>query len=74
MIDRIFGALLTFCLLAAGTVAIGSAMLDYDRQAGEIRQTGAAQQVVHLPAVEVTVKRATVAQTDAAEPSARNLQ
>ena len=28
MVDRIFSALLTFCLLAGGTVAIGSALFD----------------------------------------------
>ena len=27
MIDRIFSALLTFCLLAGGTAAIGSALV-----------------------------------------------
>ena len=74
MIDRIFGALLTFCLLAGGTVAIGSAMLGYERQAAAIRQAPAPQQVVRLPAVGITVKRAAVAQTHAVEPTARNLQ
>ena len=74
MIDRIFGALLTFCLLAGGTAAIGSAMLGHDRQAAAIRQAPAAQQVVRLPTVEITVKRATVAQTHPTEPSARVMQ
>ena len=74
MIDRIFGALLTFCLLVGGTVAIGSAMVGYDRQAAAIRHASTPQQVVRLPAVEITVKRAAVAQTGAGEPTARNLQ
>ena len=72
MIDHIFGALLTFCLLAGGTAAIGSAMVDYDRQANAIRP--ASQQVVRLPTVEITLKRAAVVQTAAGEPTARNLQ
>lgn len=73
MIDRIFGALLTFCLLAGGTLAVGSAMFDHDRQAEAIRQP--APQVVQLPTVEITVKRATIARADpAAEPTARQLQ
>ena len=74
MIDHIFGALLTFCLLAGGTAAIGSAVLGHDRQAAEIRQAAPPLRVVRLPAVEVRVQRAAVAQTDSAAPSARNLQ
>jgi hypothetical protein len=31
MIDRIFSAALTFCLLIGGTLAIGSALFGYDR-------------------------------------------
>ena len=72
MIDHIFGALLTFCLLAGGTAAIGSAMVDHERQANATHPGSV--QVVRLPTVEITLKRATVVQTVAGEPTARNLQ
>ena len=74
MIDRIFGALLTFCLLAGGTAAIGSAMLGHDRHAAATHQADPPVEVVRLPTVEVTVRRATVAQTHPAEPTARVMQ
>lgn len=72
MIDRIFSALLTFCLLAGGSVAIGSALFD----AGP---APAATPMVMLPTVTVTGTRDTadrpLAQNEAAlEPSARQLQ
>jgi hypothetical protein len=65
MIDRLFSALLTFCVLAGATVAIGSAMAGYDRRA-----------VVRLPAVTVTGKRVApaLAQTEALEPTAHKVQ
>ncbi len=67
MIDRIFSALLTFCVLAGGTVAIGSAMADYDRRAA---------QIVQLPTVTVTGKREApaLAQSEAVEPAAARMQ
>lgn len=67
MIDRIFSALLTFCVLAGGTVAIGSAMADYDRRAAQILQ---------LPTVTVTGKREApaLAQVEAVEPAAARVQ
>lgn len=67
MIDRLFSALLTFCLLAGGTVAIGTAMADYDRQAAAI---------VRLPEVTITGKREapTIARSDAVEPTAARVQ
>ena len=74
MIDRIFGALLTFCLLAGGSLAVGSAMLDHDRQVDAIRPAAQAPQIVVLPTVEITVKRARIAQTDPVEPTASQLQ
>lgn len=77
MIDRIFGALLTFCLLVGGTLAVGSAMFDHDRQADAIRTATPAMPVIQLPAVEITARRAKVAQTapiDTTEPTARQLQ
>lgn len=66
MIDRLFSALLTFCLLAGGTVAIGTAMADYDRQASQPRQ------VVTLPEVTITGKREApaVAHNESLDPAA----
>jgi len=49
MLDRLFCAALAFCLLAGGTLAIGTAMLE---------ERPAEVQVVQLPRVEVTGKRA----------------
>lgn len=76
MIDRILGAVLTLCLLAGGTVAIGSAMLDYDRRAEQVR--AAKTPVVRLPTVTVIGKRPveadTLARTDAVGPTALVLQ
>lgn len=76
MIDRLFSALLTFCILAGGTVAIGSAMLEHDAQAARItaRQASTERNVVQLPAVEITVKRSVLAQTDPAAPRVRTVQ
>jgi hypothetical protein len=71
MIDRIFGALLTFCVLAGGTAAVASAMIDHDRRAEAARP---AAQVVLLPTVEVIVKRPAIAQAEPLEPTARQLQ
>lgn len=48
MFDRIFSAALAFCVLAGGTLAVGTAMLE---------QPGAGQQIVQLPRVEITGKR-----------------
>jgi len=72
MIDRIFSALLTFCLLAGGTVAIGSALVD---DTAEAQPTP----VVMLPTVTVIGTRDTaslpLAQNEASlEPTARQLQ
>lgn len=77
MIDRIFGALLTFCLLAGGTVAVGSALFEHDRQVEAIRTAARPVQVIQLPTVEITAPRAKVAQSasiDTTEPTARQLQ
>ena len=74
MIDRIFSIALTFCLLAAGTLAIGSALFEGNRPARAQVQT----QVVQLPMVEVVGKRTDTgtawAQTAGAEPAASKLQ
>ena len=72
MIDRIFGALLIACLLAGGTVAIGSALVDDEQPAQPVL-------TATLPTVTVTGKRlpvdTPVARNDAdAEPTARQLQ
>ena len=48
MFDRIFSAVLAFCVLAAGTLAVGKAMLE---------QGQANVQVVQLTRVEITGKR-----------------
>jgi hypothetical protein len=72
MIDRIFSALLTFCLLAGGTVAIGSALFDEPA-------TAATTATITLPAVTIVGHRdaasGPVAQNEPqAEPTARRLQ
>ena len=38
MIDSLFSAALTFCILVGGTVAIGSAMLDHTPAAPVVQQ------------------------------------
>jgi hypothetical protein len=52
MIDRIFSAALTFCLLIAGTLAIGSALFGQDT-----RTARAARPVIELPTVTVIGQR-----------------
>jgi len=54
MIDRIFSAALTFCLLIAGTLAIGSALFGHDIRAGRTP-------VVELPTVTVIGQRTAMA-------------
>jgi hypothetical protein len=61
MFDRVFSAALTFCLLAAGTLAVGSAMLEQPK--------AEAARVVYLPKVEVSGKRVATAQVAQAEAS-----
>jgi hypothetical protein len=74
MIDRLFSALLTFCILAGGTVAIGSAMLDFDAQAAQRKSATAQPQVVQLPPVEVNVQSRLLARSDRNEARAGSLQ
>lgn len=50
MIDRLFTAALTFCLLAGGTAAIGSALF-------ETAPAAPAASVITLPAVEISGAR-----------------
>ena len=72
MIDRIFAAALTFCVLAGGTVAIGTELF---RTPAPIAAT---MPTVLLPAVEVIGKRAehaaALASNDATEPALRKQQ
>ena len=66
MIDRLLSAALAFCLLVAGTLAIGSAMLEETPQ------------IVTLPRVVVIGKRAPaeaqVAMAQAAQAASQQLQ
>ncbi len=74
MIDRLFSAALTFCLLAAGTLAIGSALFEGKRPA----QAQTQPRVVQLPMVEVVGKRVdngtAWARTEGDEPVTNKLQ
>jgi len=58
MSDNIFSAVLTFSLLAAGTIAVGSEMT-------VPRHTAQASAVAALPTVTVVGKRVAVADADA---------
>jgi len=60
MFDRVFSAALAFCVLAGGTLAVGSALFE---------QPKAEARIVYLPKVEVSGKRAV--QVAAAEPTTR---
>lgn len=55
MIDRSFSAALTFCLLVAATLAMGSALLEIGGSRSQHAQ--AQPEVVQLQRVEVTGKR-----------------
>jgi hypothetical protein len=71
MIDRLFLATLTFCLLIAGSLAIGSAMLGLD--ATPTRSV----RVVQLEPVVVTAKRlaaSAVAVTERVEPATQRTE
>ena len=72
MMDRIFSAALTFCLLAGGTLAIGSAMFG-----GDQRPVAPHVRVVQLERVVIVGKRlapATVATSDATESASQRVQ
>ena len=72
MIDHLFSAALTFCLLAAGTAAIASLMV------GAPVHKHAQVRTIELPRVVVTGHRqaasATVARAEAAEPATPRAQ
>lgn len=74
MIDRIFSAALTFCLLAGGTLAIGSEMLGSNNHAAPRAQA----QVIQLPRVEISGPRQAakteVADTERVEPARARVQ
>ena len=61
MFDRVFSAALAFCVLAGGTLAVGSALFE---------QPQAEARIVYLPKVEVNGKRAV--QGAAADPTTRH--
>ena len=71
MIDRLFTATLTFCLLIGGTLAIGSAMLGLDQPVAATKTAAATVRSVQLERVVVVGKRlvpaAEMAQTDPAD-------
>lgn len=69
MIDRFFSAALTFCLLIAGTLAIGSEMLGMNERSVKPRT-----QMVQLPKVEVTGQRLPAASAVAANEGAQRVQ
>ncbi len=68
MIDRLFTATLTFCMLIGGTVAIGSAMLEGSRPAAAPQAASAPARIVQLERVVIVGKRLSpgtdVAQSD----------
>lgn len=84
MIDRLFTAALTLCLLAGGTAAIGSAWFHSPVPAAHAAQPTVVHlppvevRIVRLPAVEVTASRAAastaVARTERTEPATREVQ
>ena len=83
MIDRIFSAALTFCLLAGGTLAIGSAWFEGRPGASMVQKRvvqlpAVEMHIVQLPRVAVIGKRletgTTVARTDNTEPAASKVQ
>ena len=78
MIDRIFSAALTFCLLIGGTLAIGSAMFGTERNALAPHTAAALVKLVQLERVVVVGKRlapaSAVATSEANEPATHRVQ
>ena len=77
MIDRIFSTALTFCLLIAGTLAIGAAMFSVDPRSAASKAAVAPARVVQLERVLVIGKRIVlvteVARTESREPVTERL-
>jgi len=69
MIDRFFSAALTFCLLMAGTLAIGSALFGQDTRTARARMP-----VIEMPTVTVTGQRTAMSVDTAAPKLAANMQ
>ncbi len=78
MIDRLFTAMLTFCVLIAGALAIGSAMLGTDQRVAAPKAASAPVKVVRLERVVVIGKRVApatdLARTEAAGSAAQRVQ
>ena len=78
MIDRIFFAAFTFCLLASGTVFMGSALFGTERSAAASMVTPAPDRAIQLERVVIIGKRlapaTAVAQTATTETSTRQAQ
>ncbi len=78
MIDRLFFSVLTFYLLAGGTLAIGSEMLGLNDHAAPQAQVQAQTQVIQLPRVEISGPRQAakteVADTERTEPAQQRVQ
>ena len=78
MIDRIFFAALSFCLMVTGALAIGASMAGVDQPGAAARAAVVPVRIVQLERVVVTAKRlapaTAVAQTGAGEAAARRVQ
>ena len=78
MIDRIFSAALTFCLLIGGTLAIGAAMFGLGHRSTAANAATAPTRVVQLERVVIVGKRRVpateVARAEPREPVAAGLQ
>lgn len=62
MIDHLFSAVLTFALLAGGTLAVGSELFETPTRAPAPTAAARATTVVQLPTVVVVAKRGATAQ------------
>lgn len=78
MIDRIFFAALSFCLMVTGASAIGASMAGVDQPGNTARAASVPVRIVQLAPVIVTAKRlapaSAVAQTGAGETIAPRVQ
>ncbi len=78
MIDRLFTATLTFCLLIGGTLAIGSAMLGTDQRAPAPKAAAVPGRVVPLERVVIVGRRSApvdaVARTEASDAGAPRVE